>query len=298
MMILHLPALSFGCSPGESRSQNDMILILAEAAGQVLGTMTETEESRNARYFDSLAAKYDELMSSRARNSWIRDAFRSLVLDTVPPGSLLLDFGCGTGTDTIWYAEQGYRVIAYDNSPGMMEQLRAKCAGQIARGEVRPYSTDYETFLKRELRPSPVAVVSNFAAFSVVADLQRLFAALSVHLATSGYVIASMVNPLFWKEMFRWWWWKSSIQSLGQGMIHVRGDGIATRRYFASYVTAAASPYFTGTDLAGVGALTRNKGCHLWSAPRSLAERLEHRLWKKPFFRHLGQFTFFVFRKS
>ncbi|PYU94786.1 MAG: hypothetical protein DMG25_05920 [Acidobacteria bacterium] len=74
--------------------------------------MTDVNEDRSARCFDSIAAKYDELISSVPRNTWVRDAFRSLVADTVVPGSLLLDFGCGTGMDALWYAQHGYRVIA------------------------------------------------------------------------------------------------------------------------------------------------------------------------------------------
>ena len=52
----------------------------------------------------------------------------------VPPESTLLDFGCGTGIDALHYAQQGYRVLAYDNSPGMVAQLEARCRTQFASG--------------------------------------------------------------------------------------------------------------------------------------------------------------------
>ena len=57
-------------------------------------------------------------MCWRARHSrvWYSGMFRS--------GSTLLDFGCGTGIDALEYAQKGYRVLAYDNSPGMVGGIR------------------------------------------------------------------------------------------------------------------------------------------------------------------------------
>ena len=36
----------------------------------------------------------------------------------------------------------------------MIERLRVRCAGQIARGEIIPYQARYDTFLKLELQPN------------------------------------------------------------------------------------------------------------------------------------------------
>src|SRR3989442_1483049 len=149
--------------------QTGTALAGADGTGQMM--MKDTDEDRASRYFDSIAPRYDELISSVTRNIWVRDAFRSLVEETVAPGALLLDFGCGTGTDALWYAERGYRVIAYDNCRAMIDQLRTKCAAAITRGEIIPCHAEYQAFLGLELRPRPVAIVSNFAVLSLISDL-------------------------------------------------------------------------------------------------------------------------------
>ncbi|MDE3181039.1 MAG: class I SAM-dependent methyltransferase [Acidobacteriota bacterium] len=131
----------------------------------------------------------------------MRDAFLASVAERVDPGNLLLDFGCGTGTDALWYAQNGYRVIACDNSAGMIEQLRIKCADQVSRGAIVPYCSDYETFLKLDLQPRLIAVVSNFAVLSLVSDLPRFFAALAGHVAPYGYAVVSALKPLFWEDI-------------------------------------------------------------------------------------------------
>jgi predicted RNA methylase len=60
----------------------------------------------------------------------------------VAPGATLLDFGCGTGLDALAYSRRGYRVLAYDNSPGMITQLRHCCQAEIAAGSIAPYSNE------------------------------------------------------------------------------------------------------------------------------------------------------------
>jgi SAM-dependent methyltransferase len=259
--------------------------------------MLESEETYNTHYFDALAVDYDRVMSLSTRNDWVRDAFRQLVTDTVSRGSLLLDFGCGTGTDALWYAENGYRVVAYDSSRRMMARMEAKCANAIVRGDVVPCHADYETFLKCELRPKPIAVVSNFAVLSVIADLPALFRALARHLDSPGYVIASVANPLFWRDILRKWWWRSIIQPAERGSILRSGGGVSVRRHFTGSIIAAARPYFTRVNLAGVGGMTRTNVSHSWSAPEYFAERLERRLWTRFPFRSFGQFIFLVFQR-
>jgi len=272
--------------------------VLAGADGTGQMTMTDTDEDRASRYFDSIAPRYDELISSVTRNIWVRDAFRSLVEETVAPGALLLDFGCGTGADALWYAERGYRVIAYDNCRAMIDQLRTKCAAAITRGEIIPCHAEYQAFLRLELRPRPVAIVSNFAVLSLISDLPTLFRSFAGHVARPGHVIVSVLNPFFWKDMRHAWWWRSYIGSLGKGMVHVDGEDIETYRYFPTKLFAIASPYFVKVDQASVGALARaNTNRHPWSAPESLTERLERRFWKKHPFRNCGQFIFFVFQR-
>ncbi len=167
--------------------------------------------------FDSVASEYDELTSFVPPDIWVRAAFRSLVLETAVPGSLLLDFGCGTGTDALWYVEQGYRVIAYDNSAKMIERLRVKCATQIARNEIIPYYAEYDAFLKRDFSPRPEAIVSNFAVLSVISGLPELFKGLAGKLVPHGHVMASVLNPLFWQDTLHKWWWRAWARSLGQG---------------------------------------------------------------------------------
>lgn len=53
-------------------------------------------------------------------------ATKQLVLQNVPLGQSILEIGCGRGVDSIWLAEQGYRVVACDVSAAAVRQAKAK----------------------------------------------------------------------------------------------------------------------------------------------------------------------------
>ncbi|MBM3329114.1 MAG: class I SAM-dependent methyltransferase [Calditrichaeota bacterium] len=84
--------------------------------------------------YTALAALYDDLMAHVDYSRWSRFALDLLTThglappDADPP-PILLDCGCGTGTTALLLALYGYRVEAFDRSPGMIERARAKSVG-------------------------------------------------------------------------------------------------------------------------------------------------------------------------
>jgi SAM-dependent methyltransferase len=242
-----------------------------------------------AAFYDSVASRYDALLASPI-DAWTRDAFLSLVRETVQPSSVLLDFGCGTGVDAQWYVRHGYQVIAYDISPGMLEQLRARCAAEIARGEVKPASV-----LPTE--PRVDAVVANFGVINAFSNPREFFSLVAPLLAPGAPLVISALNPFFWKDMAsRWWWW--ALARSAWRAISSRGRSITTHRHFPRVLETVAAPAFRLESRAGVGAIVRRAAQPLaWDVPRTLAERLERRGWRWVPLRTLGLFVFLTFRR-
>jgi SAM-dependent methyltransferase len=254
---------------------------------------------KNARFHDRLAPEYDAAMAKHPGNAWVRAAFRQVVRETVTPGSLLLDFGCGTGTDSAWYAEQGYRVLAYDNASGMMSELKRKCARHIDAGRIVPLNADYDDFpevLRHYDRPH--AVVSNFAALNHLQDLGPLFSVMAAHLQPHGVVIANVLNPLFWQHIIDPWWWKPILRGTQTGYISCVWEKASIYRHFMGPIARAASPHFVKVGQAGLGTFLRfESGSHDWTRPRSLTEWLDARLYRSFPVRYLGKFIFLTFRR-
>jgi SAM-dependent methyltransferase len=87
-----------------------------------------------AEAFDAISDRYDAAMSA-ATNPVVaivrQRVYRSMAIH-FPAGSRLLELGCGTGEDAVALAGRGYRIVASDVSPKMVERTRAKVAAQGA----------------------------------------------------------------------------------------------------------------------------------------------------------------------
>ena len=90
-----------------------------------------------ARFFDAMAASYDDL------EPWYRHLYARLhralraSLPPAPPGARALDAGCGTGFQTAIVAELGYRAHGLDVSAGGLAVARARVPdARLVRGDV------------------------------------------------------------------------------------------------------------------------------------------------------------------
>src|SRR5437588_5922688 len=75
---------------------------------------------------------------------------KALIREHLLPGSSVLELGCGRGVDSIWLAEQGYRVVACDVSETAIQEAeaRAQAAGADVAFHVADVMADH-TMLPR-----------------------------------------------------------------------------------------------------------------------------------------------------
>ncbi|HEY4080598.1 MAG TPA: class I SAM-dependent methyltransferase [Burkholderiaceae bacterium] len=215
-----------------------------------------------AGFYDAVAAGYDQQVEGLASNDEVRRRFRERVSQAAGPGGLILDYGCGTGIDAQWYAECGHRVLAYDVSAQMVDQLRLRCAGEVASGCIAPMAGRLDVLERALENREPVSVIAaNFAVLNHVRDLGPLLHRLASHLAPQGLLVASVLNPFYRGDMLRAWWWRSLVRSGWTGAIRVEGQ-VTTHRHFTSAVRRAAAPDFVleevraangGSGLASMG---------------------------------------------
>jgi len=252
---------------------------------------------QNAAVHNELAADYDAHLSGNPHNALARKAFVELVARHVHEASTLLDFGCGTGLDALEYARRGYRVLAYDNSPGMLAKLEHRCQSEIASGAISPCSVGYSSFLDCfPQAPAPQAVVSNFGVLNSIPDLASLFDTFAQRLAPPGWMIVSILNPIHWKELktfrlktFRWW---------RSGHPHIYAtEPYTTYLHFVPAVRRAARA-FQLVGRANAGALVRYDAAaqRMWWGETT--GRLRRVIWRTPAHRLLGHFVFLVFRRD
>lgn len=104
--------------------------------------------------WDLEAPTFDEAADHGLADPACRDAWRSLLLEQLPPApARVADLGCGTGTLSLLLAEEGYVVDGLDFSPAMVRRARHK-AGHVA------------TFVKGDAAEPPLAEATYDAVLS------------------------------------------------------------------------------------------------------------------------------------
>ena len=258
--------------------------------------MSSLDFERNAAFHDRLAPHYDSHLCGIAANTLARRAFQELVRGHVPAGATLLDFGCGTGIDALAYARHGYRVLAYDNSPGMVEELRRRCQAEITAGAVTPYSMSYPAFLESLAAwPTIEAVTANFAVLNSIRDLRPLFETFHARLPPGGWLIASLLNPLHWSKIKTRGWWRDALRAPRGPRLHTVEPYTTYLHFIPATLRAARGFHLAGR--ANAGAIVRfdafdSKPCYWRGASPAQA------LWHTPAYKLLGHFVFLVLRRN
>ena len=209
--------------------------------------------------FDQLAADYDAAFSARLPAQWLRQRVRERVTQWVPEEGHILDVGCGTADDAIWFALQGHSVIATDLSEAMLEKARRKI--EDLPGEIRTrISLNSFDAASRDVRlPNEQfdLVTSNFGALNCVADLAPFFENLQDHISPDGAVALTLMGPFcLWETLgfaLRRNLQKARRRWNGKS-VFTRGDVSQNIWYHSSSdIARMAGPHFGVVDLCGIG---------------------------------------------
>ena len=114
----------------------------------------------------------------------------------LPPGSLILDAGCGDGKNALYLEQQGYRVLGFDASSYALEGLRNRFRKAEARVRGIYDFLDVETYLKTYSGERVDGLVS-YGLFHCLPPHRRipLHLQLQDHLKPGGYLFfATMVD--------------------------------------------------------------------------------------------------------
>jgi SAM-dependent methyltransferase len=184
-----------------------------------------------ARAFDRAAQDYDEAYQDNRLMAWLRAESLVALRATYPPGSYLLEVGCGTGEEALALSQLGYRIVATDVSPTMIEVARTKAHAAGAEGVTwRVLPAGQLAELTRDYgRGTFDGAVSSFGALNCEPALAPVAAALADLLRPGAVLACSVMN--------RWCAWE-----MAWGLLHIR-PGQAFRRLGKGWVEAGlASP--------------------------------------------------------
>jgi 2-polyprenyl-3-methyl-5-hydroxy-6-metoxy-1,4-benzoquinol methylase len=140
------------------------------------------------QHFNRRAAHYDNRVTA-----FIGERELRLIRKLIPPGSVVLDYGCGTGRTTIDLLQRGCHVTAFDISQEMIRLAEVR-AGQV--GFSAEFTTDSDKLSDR-IWP----LVTCIGVLDYYAYPQPLLELLGSYLAPGGRLIVTYPNalsPLGW----------------------------------------------------------------------------------------------------
>jgi SAM-dependent methyltransferase len=237
--------------------------------------------------FDRTACDYDRQFTDTAIGKMQRACvYRLSGLAVAEPATAesagaVLEINCGTGADAVWLAGLGYRVLATDRSPKMVEIAQKKLTeahfGATSRATIcdinRLSALTADDFTKFDL------IWSNFGGLNCLSDkdLSRLNDTLPNLLSKKGRFIAVIMG--------RFCWWESLYfclkGNLRQAFRRFKKDGITaptgepgdfvTTWYYTPRALRQLFPNFTVNNLQPIG---------FWVPPSYL----------EPFFRRFPRF--------
>lgn len=176
--------------------------------------------------FDPAAATYDADFTHSRLGRWLRVTVWRHLFTAFPPGSAVLELGCGTGEDAVALALRGVRVHATDVSEAMLDAARAKARRHDVADLIRFGRIDLAAPDIGALPDAPErfdGAFSNFGALNCVADLRPAALALAERVRPGGRVVLVTMGPLCPWE----WLWYGARGQFGTALRRLRRTSVA-----------------------------------------------------------------------
>ena len=142
--------------------------------------------------FDSLAENYDTEFSQTTIGQSLRQRVQQNLLKHWQTGDSILELGCGTGEDAIFFAQKGIQVTATDASSKMLAIASQK-------GNQHPNLTfrhlDLQRLPRNELNEQFDGVYSNFGVLNCLQEWRPLSEWLASRIKVGSIVGFGIMSP-------------------------------------------------------------------------------------------------------
>jgi ubiquinone/menaquinone biosynthesis C-methylase UbiE len=259
--------------------------------------------------FDSASEEYDYTISHNYINSWIRKRSINELHKIGRPSDVLLEIGCGTGSEAIQISRQVRGIIATDISEKMLDLLRKKVqAKRLGRKIIAAKARASEISSVKDLLPrGRVRVAYSFnGALNCESEIDKVPCELSKVVEKDGYFLCSIRNTLCLSEALSHslvlQFDKMSTRKGQPTMVSVGGMDIPSIYYSATRLAQLFRPHFQVKKMIGLPAFLppaylSNYYLQTGKA-RIVLEKLEFVLGHWFPFNRLGDQTLFVFQRA
>jgi len=204
--------------------------------------------------FSRQSEVFDDLYEENKLSEYLRARFREEILSQLKPGAAILELNCGTGMDALFFAEKGFKILATDNAPGMLEKLDQKIAFKNMKEEIttlRCSFNDIRTIQNKKFDH----IISNFGGLNCTNRLDQVLEQFSELLNPGGkatLMIMPRVCPWELLMLFKGDF-KTAFRRFKKGTpAHIEGTHFLCYYYNPAYITKVLQTDFKRKTLKGV----------------------------------------------
>ena len=197
----------------------------------------KSDFSRVNNAFSKQSTIYDKYEEHNTILAWMRNQVHKTVLSFLKKDDNILELNSGTGTDAVFFAKKGYKVLATDLSDGMIEKIELKVNHEKLSGLIDVLQCSYtklDTIQNRKFD----FIFSNFGGLNCVSDLNLVTKHFPSVLENNGIVCLVIMPPVCPWE------------------INVEGVSFYTYYFSHTKIISALGPNFKLLKLMSLGVFT------------------------------------------
>ncbi len=212
--------------------------------------------------FDSASEEYDYTISRNYINTWIRERSIHELIQLTHPSDLLLEIGCGTGTEAIRISNYVAGIVATDISQRMLETLEKKIRAKKLEHKIsttRVAASQIDS-VQSSLPDGKVRIAYSFnGALNCEPEIKKVPEKLSRIIRPGGYFVCSIRNTICLSEVLSHslalQFSKLAPRKNQPVMVSVGGKDIPSYYYPPGKFLDFFEPYFKVKRLVGLPAL-------------------------------------------
>jgi ubiquinone/menaquinone biosynthesis C-methylase UbiE len=216
------------------------------------------QEQDVSKAFSKQSSQFDAIDDANSIIAWVRNRVRNEVLSFIKPSSSILELNCGTGIDSIFFAQKGFNVLATDNSDGMLSVLNDK-AQKLSLPNLHTQKCSFNNLENIQDRQFDY-VFSNFGGLNCTDNLGKVLSDIDRLLKPGGYftlVVMPKVCP--WENiMLLKGDIKTAFRRFKKDGTSANIEGVSFKCYYynASYIFKRMHNHFKIKSLKGLSITT------------------------------------------
>jgi ubiquinone/menaquinone biosynthesis C-methylase UbiE len=288
---------------GAARGENETLVTFREWRNQGNNYYRSVQDA-----FDSASEEYDYTISHNYINCWIRKRSINELHRITKASDVLLEIGCGTGSEAIQISKRVRGIVATDISEKMLNLLKRKVKARRLDRKILPAKARASEIsgIRGLLLEGNVRVAYSFnGALNCEPDIHKVPGELAKVVQEDGYFLCSIRNTLCLPEALSHFlvlqFDKTATRKDQPTMVSVGGLDIPSCYYSPSRFAKIFRPHFQVRKMIGLPAFLPPASLSDYylrtGRPRLILEKLESVLGDRFPFNRLGDQTLFVFQK-